>query len=124
MTLNELINKYGKLNKQVNELKKEADKYNKELKNEMKSKGLLESETDLYRVNYQIRKSVSLDEDKVIKILKDSKLSRGIVKNKPYIDEDALEKAIYNGNLPKDVLLQINDCKITKETVALTVKEI
>lgn len=123
MELKELIDHYGKVNKELTTLKKEADTFNKKLKEVMASEGLLEGESDLYQVRYQIRKSTSLDEDKVIKILKASKLSKGIVKNKPYIDEDALENAIYTGMLPQEVLLQIQNCKIVKESVALIVKE-
>lgn len=122
MTLNEMINQYGKLNREVNAIKKEADKFNKSIKTEMKEQELDELNTGLYTAKLQVRKSESLDEEKVIEILKRNNI-KGIVKRKEYVDESLLEDAIYKGVLSQDILNEIAACKVVKETVALTIKE-
>ena len=51
--------------------------------------------------------------------------SIGIVKTREYIDEDALESAIYNGLIPDDVMDKIKECMTVKEveTIRLTTKK-
>lgn len=121
--LEALVTEYGLLNKSLKSLKKSVDDLNKEIKNEMVARQLDSFESTNWKISYQTRRSESLDEDKVIKILTNANLDTNIVKMKPYVDEDALESAIYNGNIPADVLKEISDCKIVKETFALVVKE-
>lgn len=117
-----MIAEYGTLNSDLNNLKRNVDTLNKEIKAEMKERELTSYETNGWTASYQIRKSENIDEDKVINILTEANVADGIVKYKPYIDEDALESAIYNGALSKEVLLKIQDCKTSKEVVALVVK--
>lgn len=122
MNLNELIENYGIKKSLSDSIKKELDGLNKEIKKSMLAEGLTEAVSDNYTAKYQVRKSESLDEDKVIEILIDNNIE-GIIKTKAYIDEDALENAIYNGKLNADILKQINEAKIVKESAALVVKE-
>jgi len=123
MTLNEMINQYGVLNKEVNCVKREADKFNKAIKTEMKEKNLDEVSTGTWQAKFQVRKSESLDEEKVIEILKRNNI-KGIIKRKEYVDESLLEDAIYAGKLNQDILNEISSCRVVKETIALTIKEI
>ena len=119
--LEKLIDSYGIKKEELDLIKKDTDKLNKEIKELMKENELLEVVTDNYKVNYQIRKSESLDEEKVINILKQANI-KGIIKTKEYIDEQALEDAIYNGKLEPIVLKEINGCRIVTETIALNIK--
>lgn len=119
--LDSLINKYGDVKSKLADLKKEESNLNQTIKSLMVADDLKEVSTDTYKVVYQERTSESLDEDKVIDILKKNNV-KGIVKTKQYVDEDALEQAIYNGKLDADIIKQISNAKITKTTVALMVK--
>lgn len=119
--LDSLVNKYGDVKSKLADLKKEESNLNQTIKSLMVADDLKEVSTDTYKVVYQERTSESLDEDKVIDILKKNNV-KGIVKTKQYVDEDALEQAIYNGKLDADIIKQISSAKITKTTVALMVK--
>ena len=46
-----------------------------------------------------------------------------IVKTKPYIDFDALEKALYDEALSKDQIMDIDKARETKEVVTLRVSK-
>ena len=48
----------------------------------------------------------------------------GIIKTKEYVDFDALEKAIYNGLLPGETLLEMDKAREVKEVVTLRVTKI
>ncbi len=120
--LEKLIEDYGKKKERLDLLKKQVDSTNTRIKALLTKNDLDSFESDNYKVNYQVRKSESLDEQGVIEILKENKI-RGIVKSKEYVDEDALENAIYNGKIEANVLKEINDCKVVKESYALTIKE-
>lgn len=65
------------------------------------------------------------NEEKAIEILKENlggKLLDSVIKTKEYIDEDALEKLIYNGDLDAKLL---TSCTIEKEpTIRLTIGKI
>ena len=121
--LESLVNEYGILNKSLKNLKKSVDDLNKEIKNEMAARQLDSFESNSWKISYQTRRSESLDEDKVINILVKNNLEEGIIAYKPYINENALESAIYNGSIPTDVLKEISGCKNIKETFALVIKE-
>lgn len=121
VSLTRMINQYGLFTKDLAQLKKESDALNKQIKAEMLEQNILDAETDLWKVKYQIRKSESLDEEKVIEILKKNNI-KGIVKRKEYVDESRLENAIYAGKLSAEILGEIMKCKVVKETVALVLK--
>lgn len=83
--------------------------------------------SDKWKATVTVTPREEFNEDKAIDILKDSLSGRldllaGIVKTKEYIDEDALEKAIYNGDIDAKLLAP---CTIEKEpTVRLTIGKI
>ena len=45
----------------------------------------------------------------------------GLIKTKEVVDFDALEAALYNAELPTEVLEQLDSCRETKEVVTLKV---
>lgn len=81
--------------------------------------------SDNWQANVSITPKQDFNEDKAIEILKNNlggELLSSVVKTKEYIDEDALEKLIYNGDLDAKVLAS---CTIQKEpTVRLTIGKI
>ena len=120
--LESLIEKFGRVKKEFKDIKKESENLTLLIKETMISEGLDSVDTENYKVILQTRTSESLDEDRVIEILKANKI-KGIVKTKQYIDEDALEEAIYKGRLDADIIKQINNTKIVSTTNALILKE-
>lgn len=120
--LESLVEKFGQVKKDFKLLKKESDDLTKTIKDIMVSENITSVKTAHYNAVLQARTSESLDEDKVIKILKDNKI-KGIIKTKQYIDEEALEEAIYKGKIDTNIIKQINDAKIVNITNALIVKE-
>jgi len=121
--LAKLTNTYGDKKAKEKKLKEDVAGLNEAIKTLMKQEQLLDFVTDKYKVNYQTKHTVSLNEEQVINILLQNNID-GIIKTKMYVDEDALETAIFNGKLPADVVAKIADAKIDKETIALSIKEI
>ena len=68
------------------------------------------------------RETESMNEAKLIELLKSENLT-STIKTKEYVDMDMLEKAIYAGDIPQDVLLKMESCKEVKTTVTLSVKK-
>lgn len=121
--LTELIDKYG-LNKT------EKDAYDKLVKDDgdaikamMAKAELKKYSANNFTASYVVQDRSSFDEAKILSLLHAFNIpdSLGIIKTKEYIDEDALESAIYNNELPEDVINGINDCKIIKNVATLRV---
>lgn len=121
--LERLIDRYGELNFRAKRLDDEKKALNAEIKRAFLENGATELAGKEYKAYVQERVSETLNEDKVIAILKAHHLDYGI-RTKEYIDEEELENAIYNGLIPKNVLKDIAECKVIKKTNALIVKEI
>lgn len=97
-----------------------AKKLNTTIKDYLKLNNLTECSGYTGSVYTTVRKSESFDEDGLLKYLKDSGKDSGVVKTKEYIDYEALESAIYKGDIEaKD----LNPYRIIKETVALNIKK-
>lgn len=125
--LEELVASYGKHNADAKELKKVCDTENAEIKKLMVSDNLTNFSANGYTVKYSVSKQESLNEDKVLDILKRDWEIRGngaecpYIKTKEYIDMDMLESVLYKGEIPQDVMAELNTCRITKEIPKLTV---
>ena len=68
-------------------------------------------------------KKESLNEDLAIEIIKENlggALLSSVIKQKEYIDEDALEKLVYNGDFD---ISKLEKAKITKVTTTLRIKK-
>ena len=79
------------------------------------------ADTDNYTATLSRKDSESLNEDLAIEIIKENlggALLSSVIKTKEYIDEDALEKLVYNGDLDKN---KIAKAKIVKPTFTLRV---
>ena len=125
MTLQELIKRYGNNKTEMDSYKKQVDEDNKEIKNIMSTKGMDKAVGGGFTATYSVSVSESFDNDKLTEKLKQLWSKNGSMKN-PYIklvpmpDMDAIENAIYSGELnAKDLA----DCKVRKETPRLTIKK-
>lgn len=99
----------------------------KELKQALKDSGEKELVSGKYKVQLETRTSEGFDDTKLLMVLKEYWDNTNVGKcpwiaTAEYVDTDALEQAIYKGDLPKAVLAKINDCRTCKKSDALTFK--
>ena len=110
---------------QYNALKKKSEPLETQIKDYARQNGLDTIKSNNWQANISVTPKTEFNEEKAIDILKltlDKKVLNKIVKKKEYIDEDALEKAIYNGDVDASSLAS---CTIQKEpTVRLTIGKI
>ena len=127
MGLEELIPQYGKNKEQLDIYKKACDKDNALIKKLMLEQNSESKECGGYTAKCTVQQRESMNDDILISLFTSvpafvqiqEKL--GIVKEKPYIDYDALESAIYNGNFTQNMLEDLNKAREVKEIVTLRV---
>ena len=124
MTLEELIPVYGENNAQYNSLKKVVGEQSGEIKKLMQGNKLDEKTVGDWTAKLTVKRSESFDEDKLIGIVKELGFADQLIETKEYVNMDALEEAIYKGDITQDMLaVQISKAKVVKETVALNIKK-
>lgn len=74
-------------------------------------------------VCYGITRKESLDEEKLIGVLKTHAPDTECIKTKEYVDTDILESEIYHEKLSDRAMSALNDCRIVKEIPTLTIKK-
>lgn len=120
----DLIPKYGLHKEELDDLKKLVDRENKDIKTIIKQR--IENgdgsdvEVDGWVAKYIITTRESMDEERVLQILKNAGYTDAI-KTREYVDFDVLESAIYKGDVPKEVLLEMDKAKTVKEIETLRV---
>lgn len=123
MNLDELIPQYAQNKAEMDSYKKICDSENAQIKALMAELDDPVYEAGGYKATYSIQERESMNEDILLDIAHHFGLSE-IVKTKEYIDFDALEKAIYDGKISDDILLEMNKAKEVKEVVTLRVTKI
>lgn len=128
ITLDNLILSYAENKQELDDYKKICDRENQQIKDMMMEQEL-EKYTDItgrYTVQKVVQKRETVDEEAMLDILKTSGkeivpflYDFGIIKTREYIDTDALEKAVYNGDIPSEVLADLGKAKSVKEVVTL-----
>lgn len=119
--LSKAIDDYKEGKDKENSLKKENEEKNKEIKDYMISHNLTKSSSDKYTAALSTTEKESLNDELAIEIIKEhlgGALLNSVIKTKEYIDEDALEKLVYNGDFDPTVL---SKAKIIKPVVTLRV---
>ena len=123
----ELINECGKIKaekKKVTDLEKCLVD---DIKTTMGNHNLDDVETDTFIAQYRITSTPSMDEeatlDFIVTELGDTARELGIVETKEYINKDALEKAIYRGDISKDMVKQLKQFETTRRTPKLTIQK-
>ena len=124
------------------DLSKEIDSYkeNKDLENKLKKsnteagnrikayfneKGITNASSEKYTATVSTTTKSTLNEDLAIEIIKENlggALLKSVIKQKEYIDEDALEKLVYNGDFD---ITKLEKAKIdtTTQTLRITKKK-
>ena len=121
--LDTLIPQYAANKSELDSYKKICDKENAQIKAIMKDFVVPSYKAGGYKATYSIQERESMNEDVLLDIAHHFGISE-IVKTKEYIDFDVLEKAIYDGKISDDVLLEMNKAKEVKEVVTLRVTKI
>ena len=104
-----------------NALKKCIADVSDKIKSYFIDKGIDKHYTDLYTATVTTTNKESLNDELAIEIIKenlDGALLKSVIKQKEYIDEDALEKLVYNGDFD---ITKLEKAKIVKPVTTLRV---
>jgi hypothetical protein len=118
--LEQLIPHYQLNKSEMDSYKKIVDKDNKEIKEIMLSSQLSEFIVGDIKATCSVSVREDFIEEALIEKLKEMKID-GVIKMKEYVDMDALENAIYNGELNA---AELASCQTKKEVVTLRVTKI
>lgn len=116
--LAEKIDIYKSYKDSESKFKKLGSKLNDEIKETMKSMGVDEFSSDSYVATVKYSRKETLDEEKAIDVLRKTlseEQLKTVIRTKEYIDDDSLEKLVYNGDF--DISL-LEPCKILGNEVA------
>ena len=119
--LSKTIDEYKESKDKENSLKKINNELSENIKSYMHEHNMTTADTDNYTATLSRKDSESLNEDLAIEIIKENlggALLASVIKTKEYIDEDALEKLVYNGDFDINKLAK---AKIVKPTFTLRV---
>ena len=99
--LSKAIDEYKESKDKENALKKANDRMGKDIKQYMIDNDMTKANGEKYTVTMSKTVKQKLNEDLAIEIIKENlggALLASVIKQKEYIDEDALEKLVYNGD--------------------------
>ena len=119
--LSTAIDKYKESKDKENDLKKANNELNETIKTYMQKHDMTSANSEKYTATLSCTKKESINEDLAIEVIKENlggALLSSVIKQKEYIDEDALEKLVYNGDFD---ITKLAKAKIVKETYTLRV---
>ena len=119
--LSKIIDEYKESKDRENALKKANNEMNENIKSYMYENDMTSASSDKYTATLTKVEKDSLNEDLAIEIIKENlggALLSSVIKQKEYIDEDALEKLVYNGDFDINKLAK---AKLTKVSYTLRV---
>ena len=120
MDLNTIIPHYYEMKQELDELKKTVEGENADIKREMENRGITDFQIGELIAKYIVAKKESFNEAKLIDVLKKHDCT-GVIKTREYVDMDALENALYHDAYTKEIIMDIDKCRETKETIQLRV---
>ena len=121
--LSTAIDKYKESKDKENALKKANNELNENIKAYMQEHDMSSANSEKYTATLSCVKKESLNEELAIEIIKENlggALLSSVIKQKEYIDEDALEKLVYNGDFD---ITKLAKAKMVKETYTLRVNK-
>ena len=121
LDIDSLIDEYKASKDKENALKKSNADVSDKIKSYFIDKGIDKHSTDLYTATVTTTNKESLNDELAIEIIKenlDGALLKSVIKQKEYIDEDALEKLVYNGDFD---ITKLEKAKIVKPVTTLRV---
>ena len=122
VSLDTLIPQYAENKSMLDDYKKICDEENKQIKDMMEEGSY---EAGGWKATKTISTRETMNEDKLLDVAKkNSYYLSDIIKTKEYIDMDKLESLLYKGNISKDVLMEIDKCRESKEVVTLRISRV
>ena len=121
LDIDSLIDEYKASKDKENALKKSNADVSDKIKSYFMDNGIDKHSTDFYTATVTTTNKESLNDELAIEIIKenlDSALLKSVIKQKEYIDEDALEKLVYNGDFD---ITKLEKAKIVKPVTTLRV---
>lgn len=125
LNLDTMVAEYGEHDAQAKHWKKVCDGEKETLKNAFIELDTKSHSSGGYKVELRESHKTSWDEDKMVETIKKHWSSKNGSMTCPYLkmvyvlDSDALENAIYKGEVPNDLLLALDECKTTITTHSL-----
>lgn len=119
--LSKIIDEYKESKDKENALKKVNNALSENIRGYMYGHDMSSADSGKYTATLKRTDKESLNEDLAIEIIKENlsgALLSSVIKQKEYIDEDALEKLVYNGDFDINKLAK---AKITKSSYTLRV---
>ena len=130
VSLDDLIRSYGRNNANLKEVKAVVDADNAKIKAIMREREIKDYQVDDWKAVYSVQRRESMNEDKLLDVLKKNWTAHNgstqcpYIKTKEYIDFDILEDAIYRNELSNEVLMEMDTCKEVKEVETLKVSKV
>ena len=130
VSLEDLILRYANNKAEFDSYKKLCDTDNAKIKELMLAEGISERRVEGYKATCTVSQRETMKEDVLLSMFTSVPAfvaiadEYDIVKQKPYIDFDALEKVIYDGKLSNEQLLDLDKAKESKEVVTLRISKI
>lgn len=121
--LEQLIDAYALNKSELDSYKKICDAENAEIKALMTELELDKAYTEDYTATLSIQHRETMDEDKLLEVLRDAGYADIVIRTKEYVDMDLLEAAIYHDRIDKDTLLAMQRCKEVKEVQTLKISK-
>lgn len=121
--LEQLIDAYALNKNELDSYKKICDAENAEIKALMTELELNKASTEDYTATLSIQHRETMDEDKLLEVLRDAGYADIVIRTKEYVDMDLLENAIYHEMIDKDTLLAMQRCKEVKEVQTLKISK-
>ena len=123
----DLIPEYGNHKATLDEYDKICKSENAEIKEIMAEEGIDSMSAGGYKVTYTVTEKQTMNEAKLLDVLHkhfgNGPDVYGIMKLKEYVDTDALENAIYKGDIPKEVLIEMDNCREKKQVPTLRISK-
>ena len=114
----------------MKEVKAVVDADNAKIKAIMREREIKDYQVDDWKAVYSVQRRESMNEDKLLDVLKknwtahNGSMQCPYIKTKEYIDFDILEDAIYRNELSNEVLMEMDTCKEVKEVETLKVSKV
>lgn len=121
--LEQLIDAYALNKNELDSYKKICDAENAEIKALMTELELDKASTEDYTATLSIQHRETMDEDKLLEVLRNAGYADIVIRTKEYVDMDLLESAIYHEMIDKDTLLAMQRCKEVKEVQTLKISK-
>ena len=119
--LSKIIDEYKESKDKENTLKKANNELNENIKTYMQEHNMTSADSEKYTATLTKTDKESLNEELAIELIKENlegALLNTVIKQKEYIDEDALEKLVFNGQFD---ISKLEKAKITKTSYTLRV---